>query len=94
MISHIIVYTDSLFIGKDIQIESTHSNDQCMLLDFEMSSSIFLGSNAIKIVNKIIIVLNLLSGNYLYYSIYVPVYYNCTYVISTFHVIDLFVIHI
>ena len=73
----------------------THANDQWMLLDFEMYSSIFLGSNVIKIVNKIINVLNLLSANYLYYWIYVPVNYNCTYVLSsTFHVIDFFVLHV
>ena len=66
-----------------------------MLLDFEISSSIFLGSNVIKIVNKNIIILNLLSANYCYYCIYVPVYYNCTCMLSsTFQIIDLFVLHV
>ena len=49
---------------NDTHIEVTHANDQCVLLDFEISSSICLGSNVMKIVNTISIVLKLLSVNY------------------------------
>ena len=50
-----------------------------------------MGSNVIKIVNSIIIVLHLLSANYLYYCIYVPVNYNCTYLLKPHYVDSYFI---
>ena len=47
MISHIILYPGSLLSCNDTYIEVTHANDQCMLLDLEISSSTYFGSNAI-----------------------------------------------